>query len=98
MMSATEQAMAFDGLRIIGNAHHKVGAISFVMDSGHPADIGFLLDRQGIAIRTGDHCAQPLMDRFQVPGTARASFAVYNTLEEVDALFEALRKVKTMLA
>ena len=98
MMSATEQAMAFDGLRIIGNANHKVGAISFVMDSGHPADIGFLLDRQGIAIRTGDHCAQPLMDRFQVPGTARASFAVYNTLEEVDALFEALRKVKTMLA
>jgi len=98
ILSATEQAQAFDGLRIIGNAKNKIGAISFVMDRGHPADIGFLLDRQGIAIRTGDHCAQPLMDRFQVPGTARASFAVYNTLDEVDALFEALRKVKTMLA
>lgn len=98
ILSATEQAEAFDGLRIIGNARNKVGALSFVMDSGHPADIGFLLDRQGIAIRTGDHCAQPLMDRFQVPGTARASFAVYNTLDEVDALFKALHKVKTMLA
>jgi cysteine desulfurase/selenocysteine lyase len=98
ILSATEQAQAFDGLRIIGNARNKVGALSFVMDSGHPADIGFLLDRQGIAIRTGDHCAQPLMDRFQVPGTARASFAVYNTLDEVDALFKALHKVKTMLA
>jgi len=98
ILSATEQAQAFDGLRIIGNARNKVGALSFVMDTGHPADIGFLLDRQGIAIRTGDHCAQPLMDRFQVPGTARASFAVYNTLDEVDALFKALHKVKTMLA
>ncbi len=67
------------------------------MAQGHPADIGFLLDRQGIAIRTGHHCAEPLMVRMQVPGTARASFSLYNTLAEVDALFAGLNKVKTML-
>lgn len=98
MAYATEQAEAFDGLTIIGQAHHKVGALSFVLKDGHPADIGFLLDRQGIAIRTGDHCAQPIMNRFNVPGTARASFAIYNTFEEIDALFVALHKVKNMLA
>jgi cysteine desulfurase/selenocysteine lyase len=95
---ATQLAEAFEGLTIIGNAKEKIGVLSFVMDHGHPADIGFLLDRQGIAVRTGDHCAQPLMARFNVPGTARASFSVYNTLEEVDALFVALRKVRSMLA
>lgn len=95
---ATEQALAFDGLTVIGNASHKVGVLSFMMDVGHPADIGFLLDRQGIAIRTGHHCAEPLMNRLGVPGTARASFSLYNTLEEIDALFIALKKVKTMLA
>lgn len=95
---ATELAQEVEGLRMIGQAHHKVGAFSFVMSEGHPADIGFLLDRQGIAIRTGDHCAQPLMNRFGVPGTARMSFAVYNTLEEVEAFFKALRKVQMMLA
>ena len=98
MQRATEQAEAFEGLTIVGNAAQKVGVLSFVMDAGHPADIGFILDRQGIAIRTGDHCAQPLMQFFNVPGTARASFAIYNTLDEVDALFVALRKVKAMLA
>ncbi|RBP78031.1 SufS family cysteine desulfurase [Marinomonas rhizomae] len=95
---ATELAEQFEGLTIIGTAKEKIGVLSFVMDQGHPADIGFLLDRQGIAVRTGDHCAQPLMARFNVPGTARASFAIYNTLEEVDALFVALKKVRTMLA
>ena len=68
------------------------------MDRGHPADIGFILDRQGVAIRTGHHCAQPLMERLNVPGTARASFAMYNTCEEVDILFSSLEKVKQMLA
>ena len=68
------------------------------MDRGHPADIGFLLDRQGIAIRTGHHCAEPLMNRLGLPGTARASLSIYNTLDEVDALFAALRKVRDMLA
>lgn len=95
---ATELAEQFEGLTIIGKATDKIGVLSFVMDHGHPADIGFLLDRQGIAVRTGDHCAQPLMARFNVPGTARASFSVYNTLEEVDALFAALKKVRSMLA
>jgi len=95
---ATVLANDFEGLTIIGNAKEKIGVLSFVLDHGHPADVGFLLDRQGIAVRTGDHCAQPLMARFHVPGTARVSFSVYNTLEEVDALFVALKKVRTMLA
>lgn len=95
---ATELAEQFEGLTIIGKAKDKVGVLSFVMNHGHPADIGFLLDRQGIAVRTGDHCAQPLMARFNVPGTARVSFSIYNTLEEVDALFAALKKVRSMLA
>jgi len=95
---ATKLADEFDGLTVIGRAKNKIGVLSFVMKQGHPADIGFLLDRQGIAVRTGDHCAQPLMARFNIPGTARASFAIYNTLEEVDALFAALKKVRSMLA
>lgn len=95
---ATELAEAFEGLTIVGSAKNKTGVLSFVMDEGHPADIGFLLDRQGIAIRTGHHCAEPLMNRLGVPGTARASFSIYNTLEEVDALFEGLKKARTMLA
>ncbi|MBJ7553476.1 aminotransferase class V-fold PLP-dependent enzyme [Marinomonas spartinae] len=95
---ATALAEQFEGLTIIGKAKDKVGVLSFVMNHGHPADIGFLLDRQGIAVRTGDHCAQPLMARFNVPGTARVSFSIYNTLEEVDALFAALKKVRSMLA
>ena len=95
---ARQQAEAFDGLTIVGTAADKIGVLSFVMDAGHPADIGFLLDRQGIAIRTGHHCAEPLMGRLGVPGTARASFSIYNTMQEIDALFAALNKVKTMLA
>ncbi|MFA7552988.1 MAG: cysteine desulfurase [Spongiibacteraceae bacterium] len=97
LASATAQAEAFEGLKIIGSAQHKVGVLSFVMEQGHPADIGFLLDRQGVAIRTGHHCAEPLMNRLGVPGTARASFSLYNSLAEVDALFTALHKVKSML-
>jgi len=95
---ATQQAENFNGLRIIGSAKNKVPVLSFVMDRGHPADIGFILDRQGVAIRTGHHCAEPLMNRLNIPGTARASFALYNTCEEVDILFSALEKVKQMLA
>jgi cysteine desulfurase / selenocysteine lyase len=98
MTRATELAKDFEGLRMIGEAEDKVGAFSFVLDEGHPADIGFLLDRQGIAIRTGDHCAQPLMARFDVPGTARMSFSIYNTLDEVEQFFAALKKVRMMLA
>lgn len=97
MDSAVAKAKDFPGFKLIGNAENKIGVLSFVLEGAHPADIGFLLDKQGIAIRTGDHCAQPLMARLGVPGTARASFSVYNTLEEVDALFDALKKVQMML-
>jgi cysteine desulfurase/selenocysteine lyase len=84
-------------LRIIGKAKEKVSVISFVVDKIHPQDIGILLDNRGIAVRTGHHCAQPLMQRFGISGTTRASFAVYNTMEEVDALVTGLHKVIKML-
>jgi len=86
------------GMSVIGNADRKVAVMSFKIDGLHPSDIGTLLDQQGVAIRTGDHCAQPLMSRFQVPGTARASFAFYNTLDEVDRLFAGLQKIQRMFA
>lgn len=95
---ATEMAEDFEGLTIIGAAKEKASVLSFVLSSGHPADIGFILDRQGIAIRTGHHCAEPLMNRLNIPGTARASFALYNTHDEVELLFRALGKAKKMLA
>lgn len=98
LAAATERAQALDGMRIIGTAPDKVGVLSFILGDSHPADVGFILDRQGVAIRTGDNCAQPLMKRFGIPGTARASFSIYNTLEEVDMLFSALKKAKMMLA
>lgn len=97
MQTAVEGGKQVDGLKLMGNARNKIGVFSFVIEGTHPADIGFLLDKQGIAIRTGDHCAQPLMNRMNVPGTARASFSIYNTLEEIEALFQALQKVKMML-
>jgi cysteine desulfurase/selenocysteine lyase len=83
-----------DGLTVIGNAHDKAAVISFVMDGVHPHDIGTVLDLEGIAIRTGQHCAQPVMDRYGIPATARASFACYNTKAELDKLAEALVRVK----
>jgi cysteine desulfurase/selenocysteine lyase len=86
------------GLKIIGTAKEKVSVISFIIDKIHPQDIGILLDNQGIAVRTGHHCTQPLMDRFGIPGTTRASFAVYNTKEEIDQLVTALKKVIKILA
>ncbi len=82
------------GVRIIGNAKEKAGAISFLMDGVHPHDIGTILDQEGIAIRTGHHCCQPLMERFGIPATARASLAFYNSREDLDALAEALGKVR----
>lgn len=98
MAKAGSLADAFEGLTVIGRSPHKAGVLSFLLDGGHPADIGFLLDRQGIAIRTGHHCAEPLMKRLAVPGTARASFSIYTRIDEVEALFVALDKVKFMLA
>ncbi|MDQ2952620.1 MAG: cysteine desulfurase [Chloroflexota bacterium] len=90
---ATASVSEIPGLRIIGTAREKAGVLSFVLDGVHPHDIGTVLDREGVAIRTGHHCAQPVMDRFGLPATARASFGLYNTREEVDALVRALHKV-----
>ena len=89
---ATAQVSAIEGLTIIGTAREKAGVLSFVLDGAHPHDIGTVLDREGIAIRTGHHCAQPVMDRFGLPATARASFGLYNTRGEVDALVAAIHK------
>ncbi len=91
---ATSQLKAIPGLRIVGEAPQKSAIVSFVMDGIHPSDIGSLIDHEGIAIRAGHHCAQPLMKRFGIPATARASFAIYNTESEIDALQKALVKVK----
>jgi cysteine desulfurase/selenocysteine lyase len=95
---ATEKLRAIDGLSIIGDVAEKVSVISFVIEGIHPQDIGILLDNQGIAVRTGHHCTQPLMKRLGLPGTSRASFAAYNTREEVDALVAGLLKVKKMMS
>ena len=95
---ATQAMSDVEGLHIIGTARRKASVLSFVVDGAHPSDIGAILDTQGVAIRTGHHCTQPLMDRFGLSATARASFAFYNTLEEVDSLVRAVRKAKQMLA
>jgi len=95
---ATEQLQAVKGLTIIGNAPEKVSVVSFTIENLHPQDIGVLLDNQGIAVRTGHHCTQPVMDYFRIPGTVRASFALYNTFEEIDRLVAGLQKAVKMLA
>ena len=94
---AAKELLTIDGLRIIGTTKEKVGVISFVIDGVHHYDLGTLLDQQGIAVRTGHHCTQPLMERFGVSGTTRASFACFNTMEEVDAMVAATRKAVKML-
>jgi len=91
---ATKRVSEVDDLRIIGTAKHKAAIVSFILGDIHAHDVGTILDREGIAIRTGHHCAMPVMERFGVPATARASFAFYNTKGEIDALAEALKKVK----
>ena len=93
LVYATRRLLEIDGLRIIGTAATKAAVISFVLEGVHPHDIGTVLDQEGIAIRTGHHCAQPLMMRFNVPATGRASFGLYNTREEADALAAGLKKV-----
>ena len=89
----TRALSAIDGLRIVGTAHHKAGILSFTLENIHPHDIGTILDEQGIAVRTGHHCAQPVMQRFQIPATARASMAFYNTKHDIDALVHGLDRV-----
>jgi cysteine desulfurase/selenocysteine lyase len=97
LVYATEQLRQIEGLRIIGEAENKASVISFNVASIHPYDIGAILDKLGVAVRTGHHCAQPVMHHFQVPGTVRASFAFYNTKEEIDSLVEAVKKAVGML-
>ncbi len=95
---ATERLSEIDGFRLIGNAPQKAGVISFMINDLHPYDIGMILDKLGIAVRTGHHCAQPVMDAFCIPGTVRASLAIYNTKDDVDRLVEGVKKAKSMLS
>jgi len=95
---ATNVIGALPGVRLIGTAREKASVLSFVLDEVHPHDIGTILDQEGIAVRTGHHCAQPVMERFHIPATVRASFAVYNTKAEVDALARAIEKVHEVFA
>lgn len=94
---ATSELSAIDGFRVIGTAAHKASVLSFVVDGTHPYDLGVLLDQQGVAVRTGQHCTQPIMDQFCLSGTARASFAMYNTVEEIDRFKNALLRAVNML-
>lgn len=93
----TDKLLEIPGMRIFGTSPHKSAVISFLVNDNHPYDIGMLLDKLGVAVRTGHHCAQPLMERLGIPGTVRTSFAVYNTREEADAFISALRRVVSML-
>ncbi|MBO0799665.1 MAG: aminotransferase class V-fold PLP-dependent enzyme, partial [Blastocatellia bacterium] len=95
---ATEVIGAIPGVRIIGTAREKAGVLSFTVAEIHPHDLGTILDQEGIAVRAGHHCAQPVMKRFGVPATARASFAFYNTKEEIDALAEGIQKAIAVFA
>ena len=98
LVYATEAVGEIPGVELIGTARERVGVVSFVLDGVHPHDLGTILDREGIAIRTGHHCAQPVMERFGIPATARASFAVYNTKAEVDALVAGIRTAREVFA
>jgi cysteine desulfurase/selenocysteine lyase len=94
---ANERLAEWDDLRVIGTAPGKAGVISFVIDGIHPHDMGTILDMEGVAVRVGHHCTQPLMERFDVPATVRASFGLYNDRADVDALVDGLHKVKSLL-
>jgi len=94
---ATDAVASVPGTRIVGTARRKASVVSFVMAGIHPHDIGTIVDREGVAIRTGHHCAQPVMDRFGIPATARASFAMYNTIEEIDTLVAALNRARSLM-
>lgn len=94
---ATERLLSVPGMRLFGTAPHKAGVISFLIGEAHPYDVGTLLDKLGVAVRTGHHCTQPIMDRYGIPGTVRASFACYTTHDDVDALVAALNRIAPML-
>ena len=93
---ATDALESISGVRLIGTAPDKVAALSFLMDAAHPHDVGTIVDSEGVAIRTGHHCAQPVMEHFGVAATARASLGLYNTTEDVDALVRSLRRVEEL--
>src|SRR5690606_40955305 len=94
---ATKELLTIEGLKIYGTTEHKTAVVSFNIEGIHPYDIGTLVDKMGIAVRTGHHCAQPIMDFYGIPGTVRASFAFYNTFSEIDLLVAAVKKAKAML-
>lgn len=98
LVYGTEQLLKIEGLKIYGTSKNKTSVISFNLDGIHPYDVGTILDKMGIAVRTGHHCAQPIMDFYKIPGTVRASFAFYNSKAEIDALVEGLKKAKLMLS
>ncbi|MEK7692496.1 MAG: aminotransferase class V-fold PLP-dependent enzyme, partial [Bdellovibrionota bacterium] len=92
--SATRRLIEYPGLRLIGTPKHRSGVVSFVLDSVHPHDIGTILDQAGVAVRTGHHCAQPVMDFYRIPATTRASFAIYNQQSDIEALLLGLDSVR----
>ena len=94
---ATQELQKIEGIRIIGTAKNKASVISFLLDGTHPYDVGTILDKLGIAVRTGHHCTQPLMNRFNIPGTIRASLAFYNNKADIDRLVEGIKRAKKML-
>src|SRR5690606_18050620 len=94
---ATHQLLEIPGIRIIGTAADKSSVLSFLVDGTHPYDVGVILDKLGVAVRTGHHCTQPLMDRYGIPGTVRASIALYNTQEDIDTLVAGVQKAAAML-
>jgi cysteine desulfurase/selenocysteine lyase len=95
---ATAQVRQIPGARIIGEARHKTGVLSFVLEGVHPHDAGTILDQQGVAVRTGQHCAQPVMDCYRITATIRASLGIYNTREDIDVLVSALDRVRAVFA
>ncbi len=97
LQSAVEQLSEIDGIRFIGEAERRSGLVSFIIDGIHPYDLGTIIDKMGVAVRTGHHCAEPVMTRFGIPGTVRASFALYNTMEEVEIFVNAVKKAAMML-
>ena len=98
MTYATDQLIKIEEVKIYGTSKNKVAVISFNIGSIHPYDIGTIIDKLGIAVRTGHHCTQPIMDFYKIPGTVRASFAFYNTKQEIDVFIEAIKKAKMMLS
>jgi len=96
LAEATERMQALSGVRIVGTAPHKAGILSFLVDGIHPHDLGTILDTEGVAIRAGHHCAMPLMTRFGIPGTARASLALYNDSRDIDALVAGVQKAQKL--